>query len=307
MNIRPFNLRQTAILITGILLTLGIFYLTATLIRTYERGKVADYLERAYTAYQNEEYGLAYDLYKKAAQVDQSSSRAYVGLGDVAYTQNAYEEALAFYRQADSQNPEVLTKIAQTLLQLPHPSLSQNLQLLDDALTKDPQIAEAKFLRTVIVAAQMDLEQAIKEISVTEQDLSDRPVLANSSKQSQLNQEKLADLKQRLSTAYQQENQIYQKALVAHILLEQNFPQLALPLLLDILDQQENYRDARLLLGGTYLKIGKYQKAVEELAKASKLDPNFSKTFELLGQTYEVLGNQEKARENFERAQKLQG
>jgi protein O-mannosyl-transferase len=53
-------------------------------------------------------------------------------------------------------------------------------------------------------------------------------------------------------------------------------------------------------LGREYGKIGKYSEALDALATAQRLDPNFAMTYYYLGNFHEIQGNQTQAREDYQ-------
>lgn len=278
------NWKKIILGILGLLVLFGVSQVLLTINRALNAGKLTDYLERADAAYQEQNYELAFELYKKAAQTDRRSSAAFLGLGDVAYTLGSFSDARAYYYKANQKDPEVLVKIAKTKLQSASVSFAMAEELCQKVLTIDPNFAEAYYVLALSAAGQMDLERATEQLALG----------------------RLSNLSDLLQKASQQENPLYKKTLVAHTLLQENFPFLAQPLLQQVLSEKPDYRDARVLLGASFLKMGEYEKALTELEAAAEIDSIYVQTFELLGKTYQALGNQEKAKENLERAEKLQ-
>ncbi|MBM4401781.1 MAG: tetratricopeptide repeat protein [Candidatus Cloacimonetes bacterium] len=279
------NWKKVVLCVLGILAIWGVSQVLLTINRALNAGKLTDYLERADVAYAQESYEEAFELYKKAAQTDRKSSAAFIGLGDVAYALGSFGDARAYYYKADQKNPQVLVKIAKTKLQSISISFSAVEELCQKALSIDPNYIEAHYVLALSAAGQTNLKKATQKLSLS-------------------NLSGLSDLLQKAS---QQENELYKKTLVAHALLQEDFPYLAQPLLQQVLDEKSDYRDARVLLGATYLKMGEYEKALTELNVAAEIDPIYAQTFELLGKTYQTLDNEEKAKENLERAENLRG
>ena len=277
------NRKKIVLGVLGLLVLFGVSQILFTINRALNAGKLADYLERADVAYQQQDYEESFEIYKKAAQTDSKSSAAFIGLGNVAYELSAFSDARAYYYKANQKDPKVLVKIAKTKLQSTSVSFTAAEELCQKALAIEPDYGEAHYVLALSAAGQMNLGKAIQQLS-----------LGN-----------LSDLSHLIDKAIQQENELYKKTLVAHILIQQNFPFLAKPLLEQVLKQKSDYRDAQVLLGAAYLKIGEYEKALDELKKAAEIDPIYAETFELLGKVYEILGQEDKAMENFERAEKL--
>lgn len=277
------NWKKVGLVLLGVAILFGVSQALLTINRALNAGKLADYLERADAAYQEQNYEEAFELYKKAAQTDRRSSAAFIGLGDVANTLCSYSEARAYYYKADQKDPNVLVSIAKTKLQSTSISFTAAEELCQKALAIEPDFTEAHYVLALSAAGQMDLERAAKQLSLSA----------------------LSDLNDLLKRTIQQENELYKKTLTAHALLQEDFPYLAQPLLQQVLNEKPDYRDARVLLGATFLKMGEYEKALTELNTAAEIDPIYAETFELLGKTYQALGNEEKAKENFDRWEKL--
>lgn len=58
-------------------------------------------------------------------------------------------------------------------------------------------------------------------------------------------------------------------------------------------------------LGGEYLKLEEYQKAIEHLQKALTHDPNYSAAWKLLGQALAASNRNQEAIETYERGMKI--
>ncbi len=282
------NWKRIGLVILGLTILFGISQVLLTISRALNAGKLADYLERADAAYQEQNYEQAFELYKKAAQTDHQSSAAFVGLGDVAYEVLALSDARAYYYKADQKDPKVLVKIAKTKLQSTSISFTAAEELCQKALAINPDYSEAHYVLALSAAGQMDLERALGNLTgVTPVSKQGLPFMTT------------------IQKAQEQENELYKKTIVAHMLLQEDFPFLAQPLLQQVLSEKPDYRDAQVLLGASYLKMGEYEKSLTELNIAAEIDPVYAETFELLGKTYQGLSNEEKAKENFDRAEKL--
>lgn len=282
------NWKKIVLGILGLLILFGISQVLLTISRALNSGKLADYLERADAAYAQENYEEAFELYKKAAQTDRTSSAAFIGLGDVASALGSFSDARTYYYKANQKDPNVLVSIAKTKLQSTSISFTAIEELCQKALAINPDFSEAHYVLALSAAGQMDLEKALQNLTGVTPDQG-------------------LPLKLIIQKAKEQENELYKKTLVAHMLLQEDFPYLAQPLLQQVLNEKPDYRDAQVLLGATYLKMGEYEKALTELNTAAEIDSIYAETFELLGKTYQALSNEEKAKENFDRAEKLSG
>lgn len=76
----------------------------------------------------------------------------------------------------------------------------------------------------------------------------------------------------------------------------------AIPLLFEIIQTQNNYRDAWVVLGYCYLNTRQYQDAIDALTQAKDLDPEKPETLFFLGLSYFAKGNTEQALAYLEKA-----
>lgn len=85
---------------------------------------------------------------------------------------------------------------------------------------------------------------------------------------------------------YRESDQIYLELLLAKVMTETGEYEAAIPLLFNIIEEKNNYRDAWLVLGFSYLNIGKPLDAIDALTQAKDLNPKNSKTLFFLGLAY---------------------
>lgn len=62
---------------------------------------------------------------------------------------------------------------------------------------------------------------------------------------------------------------------------------------------------ANINLGVEYMRIGKYEKALDRLERARKMDTGYYQTYEMLGMLYQQLGEMKDAESNFKKALSL--
>lgn len=103
---------------------------------------------------------------------------------------------------------------------------------------------------------------------------------------------------------YQEGKKIHLKTLLGRSYNEIGEYHLAKSILIDVVLEKKDYRDARILLGYAYLKLEKYQDAIETFEDAKKLDPEKAETFFFLGLSYYGMENLPKTIENLEIAKK---
>lgn len=87
----------------------------------------------------------------------------------------------------------------------------------------------------------------------------------------------------------------YLLTLSAENLIDINEFALARPLLLQAINEKNDYRDAWVLLGYSYLQSNLLEDADQALRKAKQIDPYFGETYFYMGVTQEALGNTKEA------------
>jgi tetratricopeptide (TPR) repeat protein len=87
----------------------------------------------------------------------------------------------------------------------------------------------------------------------------------------------------------------YLLTLSAENLIQINEFALARPLLLQAINEKNDYRDAWVLLGYSYLQSNLLEDADQALRKAKQIDPYFGETYFYMGVTQEALGNTDEA------------
>lgn len=132
------------------------------------------------------------------------------------------------------------------------------------AVEGDQRLFEAHYLLGVIYA-YAEPEKAMQELTLVEE-----------------NFEKAKKFKSEFEKIVKEENLVYQKALLGHLLIEENCAFLALFPLRDLVSAYPEYRDAHTLLGAAYLKLSRFNRAEVELKKALEIDPNHEETRKLL-------------------------
>jgi len=80
----------------------------------------------------------------------------------------------------------------------------------------------------------------------------------------------------------------HEEALLAKAFIDVGEFAASIPLLFDIIELQNNYRDAWIMLGYSYLQTGKTPDALDALKQAQTLDPEKPETLFFLGLTYAV-------------------
>ena len=90
---------------------------------------------------------------------------------------------------------------------------------------------------------------------------------------------------------YQESENSYLKALYSKALIQVDEHQAALFILSELIQNNPNYRDAWIMLGYCYLKIGLMDDAIHALEKAYNLDPEKAEALYYLGVAYSLNGD----------------
>lgn len=204
------------------------------------QGQLADYLTRAEAAEEEESYQQAFDLYAQALTIEPQNTTALTGLGDVAFAVGDYQTSVQYYQQA-----------------------GQN------------ERAEAHYYLALKAMGEIDLDAAIKELTVAQQQVSTASVLPPS---------KVDALKEQLQNIIQEENAALQKAQLGRVLIEEKAPELAIQALEPLVQEEPDYRDAHYLLGAAYYQAGEVGKAKTELEATLEIDANYEPAKTLLEQ-----------------------
>lgn len=206
--------------------------------QTLRQGQVADYINRAQAAEEDNEYRKAFDLYAQALRLDTNNQTALTGMGNVAFDVGDYETAVSYYQQV-GQNDR----------------------------------AESHYFLALKAIGGLDLDAAVKELTVAQQKVSTNSALEPT---------KVDELKSRLQELTQEENEVLRQAQLGRILIEEKTPNLAITLLKPLTEKEPEYRDAHYLLGAAYFQANQNEKAGESLNQALEIDANYEPAKELL-------------------------
>ncbi|MBU1152268.1 tetratricopeptide repeat protein, partial [Patescibacteria group bacterium] len=110
--------------------------------------------------------------------------------------------------------------------------------------------------------------------------------------------------KSRLFSYFREGDPLYIQTLLAKALTESEEYDAAIPLLYDVINQKNNYRDAWIILGYAYLKTNKITDAIDSLSQAETLNPSNPQTLFFLGLAYYANSNLERAAYYLEEAEK---
>lgn len=106
--------------------------------------------------------------------------------------------------------------------------------------------------------------------------------------------------------AFQGSNDAHLKTLLGRAYTQSHEYHLAIPLMFKVIKEKNNYRDAWIILGYSYLKINKPLESIDALTEAYNLDPQKPESTFFLGLAYFKNNDLEKAIEYMELAKKNQ-
>lgn len=245
-----------------------------------------EYIELGDKYFKEENYALALKNYKSASQLSENFN-ILMKLGESYLRDNQYEKAKETFSKAQKTEPDsVPAKLGEIKSLLGQKNIESAKTIL---WTLDPSTPEVKYYRGVTLLLYKSFDEARKTfeelIAQTEPAIS-QVIIDNS--------QKFID-KYRLFDTFKESDHLFLQTLLAKALTEVNENPAAIPLLYDVLNQQNNYRDAWIVLGYAYLKTGQSADAIDALLRAKDLDPDKSETLFYLGLAYFSNNEEDKA------------
>ncbi|MFA6305864.1 MAG: tetratricopeptide repeat protein [Candidatus Gracilibacteria bacterium] len=216
-------------------------------------------------------------------ETNENSPSSLTKLGDKYLAEHKPKEAQEAFLKAEKLDPsstKIKLKIAQSYLD--QRNINAAKALVWRLNKEDPEV---KYYVGIILSLFKDNEGAKKifaEISAKEND-------PNKS-----NAQNFVDAFTQFSY-YKEGEQIFLETLLAKAMTQSKQYEAAIPLLYDVINQKNNYRDAWIVLGYSYLNTAKYQDAVDALIQALKLDDEKPETLFFLGVSYSFIKDTDKA------------
>jgi len=226
--------------------------------------------------------------YKKASSIKKNSSEALSKLAQAYLANNDPQAALTVI--------EALKKLSNNSLEIGLLEAKAQLKSKEFELAKnivwnlDQNNLEVKYYRAIILILYKEFEQAkevLKEINQIE--TPDKAELKIKQK-AQIYQNAFDTF-----SYYKETEPVFQNLLLAKALTDTEEYESAIPLLFEIINEKNNYRDAWVVLGYAYLKSGKSADANDALKQAYDLDDQKPETLFFLGLAYFANDNVEDA------------
>lgn len=238
-----------------------------------------EYIEDGDTYYNNEEYSTAIDNYTQASIANPNSTEPLFRLGD-AYLRNnmptlaqtAFEKALTI----DETSTTAKVGVARSHIN------QRNIETAKDILwemsTEDPLVKYYTAITLVLYKDFTGSKNLFTEL-VEADELAEIPDWIKE------NSQVFLDYHETFSY-FTGGEKLYLQAMLCKALTDVKEYEAAIPLLFDIINEKNNYRDAWIVLGYAYLNTDKVLDAIDAFTSAKALDENKPETLFFLGLAY---------------------
>ncbi len=216
----------------------------------------------------------AVDNYQNAAIINPKSSETLVKLGEALLKNNQTSNGRdAFEKAAEIEPNSIYLKVAIARSYLNERNIQKAKELIWELDTNDPLV---KYYRAIVLILYKDPEGAktlFNEIIAL-----DPPPAKEIRDKSQ----KFVDAYTEFSY-YREGDQLFLELLLAKAMTDTEEYQASIPLLFEIINQQNNYRDAWIVLGYAYLNTDQPLEAIDSYKQAEALEPEKPETLFFLG------------------------
>ncbi len=233
--------------------------------------------------------------YQKALEIKPDSTDLILKLGDTYLKNNQTDEARELFTQATKSKPDSIDlniALARTYLSIRQ--IENAKKIIWNLAQENPRVQYYKGIITILYKDFDGAQKIFQEIAKT------IPAPAQSLLE---NNQKFLDAYQNFSY-YKGSEKTFLELLLAKAMTATNEYQAAIPLLYDILNTKNNYRDAWIVLGYAYLNINMPNDAIDALIQARDLTPQKPETLFYLGLAYFAKDDLDKAIYYIEKADK---
>lgn len=216
-------------------------------------------------------------------EVNENSPTSLTKLGDKYLAEHKPKDAQEAYQKAEKLDPSSMTiklKIAQSYLD--QRNLNAAKTLIWQLNKEDPAV---KYYTGIILSLFKDPEGAKKIFT---------EIAAKDGDPNRANAQNFVDAFTTFSY-YKEGEQIFLETLLGKAMTESGQYEASIPLLYDVINQKNDYRDAWIVLGYAYLNTAKYQDSTDALIQALKLDNEKPETLFFLGISYSFIKDTDKA------------
>lgn len=254
-----------------------------------------DYIKLADEYMENEYYEKAIINYEKALDTSKNSIEILLKLGETYLKNNQPDEAKKIFTSAAKIEPDSIEiKISLARSELNAREIEKAKTLIWTLDEKDNRVAYYKGITLILYK---DFDAAKKQFEAIAK--ADPKPTADILK----NTEKFLEAYTTYSY-YKESEKIFLQLLLAKTMTAVQENQAAIPLIYDILNTKNNYRDAWVVLGYAYLNINKADDAIDALTQAKDLTPEKPETLFLLGLAHFARNDIDKAIYYIEQADK---
>lgn len=254
-----------------------------------------EYLALGNARLESKEYEIAVNHFLRAVSEDRTAE-ALFGLGQAYLGSHQPQSALKTFEAAEELSPNSLDLqlgIVQAMLDLREVEKTQEL-----LWTLEDGDSRVQYYRGIVLILLREYEQAQKVFVALTNERS------NASADIKYKAQVFVD-KYTTFSYYPDAETIFLQTLLAKAMTETGQHQASIPLLFDIINTKNNYRDAWIILGYAYLSSDKIQDSIDALEKAKDLDSENPETFFFLGIAYSLNNDIDKAIVHIEEAKKL--
>jgi len=254
-----------------------------------------EYLSTGDKFLQNGYVKSAIEEYQKAADVSPNSLVPKTKLANAYLLDNNPKQAELTFKEAEKIAPESLSiKIGIIKSYLNQRDAEKAKALLSQLDRNDPEV---KLYAGIILILYDELDQANTTfIDIVTNNADNKEIVKKAEKFTS---------RYKLYGTFKEEERVFLKLLLAKAMTEIKEYESAIPLLYSIISEKNNYRDAWIILGFSYLNVNKLQDAIDALLQAKELDQTDADTMFFLGIAYSQNNDLEKAIFYMEKAKSL--
>ncbi|MBI4235247.1 tetratricopeptide repeat protein [Candidatus Peregrinibacteria bacterium] len=236
--------------------------------------------------------------YKNAVRLNPQSAEPLNRLGEAYILNNEPKEAEEIFTQSlKFSPPENFTNLKLRIIQskLDQRQIEQAKALLTELDAKNLEVKYYNGLLEILYKNFDKSKEIFEEIAKTEEP-KDKILEENVQKFLKNYQ---------VFSYYQEGEKIFLETMLAKSFTDTGQYQAAIPLLFDVINQKNNYADAWLILGYSYLNINKIPDAIDALTKAQNLNDQKSEIFFFLGLAYFANNDLDQAIASIKKADEL--
>jgi tetratricopeptide (TPR) repeat protein len=239
----------------------------------------SEYIEDGDAYYLSEEYSLAIKSYTQASISNPNSTEPLVRLGD-AYLKNHEPESAqaAFEKALTIDETSTILKVGLARAHINQRNIEIAKDILWEMSTQDPLV---KYYTAIMLVLYKDFTGSKNLFT----ELVEADELAQIPEWIKENSQIFLDYHETF-TYFTGGEKLYLQTMLCKALTDVKEFEAAIPLLFDVINEKNNYRDAWIVLGYAYLNTDKTLDAIDAFTSAKALDENKPETLFFLGLAY---------------------